>query len=122
MSHFSQEEAADRLFTSVSNLKRIESGKQSCSDETAQAMAKLYNAPWVADRTVPIDYVPKPLAVAVLHYMNEREDVDKLLPRLRRILSDGVVDDDEAAEVAVAAKEIEEEQIANRDLRYAICG
>lgn len=122
LSGLTQERASEYLHVSVSTLRRIETGQQQCTPELEAAMAKLYKAPWVADRTVPINYKPKPLAEAVLRYMNERDDVDKLMPRLRRILADGIVDETEAAEVAMAAKEIEDEQIAGRDLRYAICG
>lgn len=119
MSGITQEDAAEKLYTSVSNLRRIESGQQRCSTDMAQAMAELYKAPWVADQTVPENYKPLPRAQAVLRYINERDDVEALMPRIRRILADGVVDESEMDEFAAIAKEIEEERMAGRDLLYA---
>ena len=100
MSGYIQEDAAEKLFTSISNLRRIESGRQQCKPDMEVAMAQLYKAPWVADRIVPIDYKPIPRADAMLQYINEREDVEKLLPRLRRILADGIICEDEEEERA----------------------
>lgn len=119
LSGITQEDAANKLYTSVSNLRRIESGQQRCSVDMANAMADLYKAAWVADPTVPDDYKPLSRAQAVLNYVNEREDVEALMPRARRILADGIVDESEMDEFAVIAKEIEEERIAGRDLLYA---
>ncbi len=122
MAHLTLEEAAEKLYTSVSTLKRVESGKQKCDPWLESKMADLYGYQWVADPCVPEYYKPMPMTEAMLKYINEREDVERLLPGLRRILADGVIDEDEKPEADRAAREIEEEQRANRDLRYAICG
>ena len=119
LSGLTQEKAVEFLHTSVSNLRRIETGQQQCTADMEQAMARLYGAPWVADKTVPADYKPLPRAQAILRYINERDDVDQLMPRARRILADGVVDKSEVEEFAMIAREIEEERIAGRDLLYA---
>lgn len=118
-SGLSQETAAEKLYTSVSNLKRIERGTQRCNADIAGAMAELYGTPWVADPTIPEDYAPLPLAQATLRYINEREDVERLIPRARRILADGVISRDEENDFAEFSREILEEQRAARDLLYA---
>jgi len=82
-------------------------------------MAKAYNAPWVADPTVPDDYKPLSRAVAVLNYVNEREDVEALMPRARRILADNRIDDTEVSDFDIITREIQEERNAGRDLLYA---
>ncbi len=114
-----REEAAYRIPSSVSTLKRIEYGQQVPTPELEQAMAKTYNAPWVADPTVPDGYRPLQRAEAVLNYVNEREDVEALMPRARRILADGKIDKTEADDFRTIAREITEECRAARDLLYA---
>lgn len=120
MADLTVEQAAEKTYISESTLKRIERGTQPCSRDQAKAIAEAYNAPWVADPTVPEDYEPMPKACAVLRYLNERHDVEQLMPRAMRILADGKVDESEQKEFAMIVKEIEEERIAGRDLMYAI--
>jgi hypothetical protein len=114
-----REEAAWRIPSSVSTIKRIEYRQQTPTPELEAAMAKAYNAPWVADPTVPDDYKPLQRAQALLNYVNEREDVEALMPRARRILADGKIDRTEAEDFRAIAREIKEECAAARDLLYA---
>jgi transcriptional regulator with XRE-family HTH domain len=122
LAHLTIERAAEKTYISVSTIKRIERGTQPCSRDLAEVLADVYGAPYVADPTVPDSYTPKPRAEAMLKYLAERDDVERIMPRLRRILADGVIDDDEVAEATEAARELADEETANRDLRYAICG
>jgi len=119
MSGITQENAVEFLHTSVSNLRRIESGQQRCSPDMAGAMAELYGAPWIADCTVPDNYRPLSLTEATLKYIKERNDVSAVMTRATAILADGVVDESEQTEFAGIAKEIREERDAARDLLYA---
>jgi hypothetical protein len=107
-----REEAAWRIPSSVSTIKRIEYRQQIPTPELEAAMAKAYNAPWVADPTVPDDYKPLQRAQALLNYVNEREDVEMIMPRVRRVTADGKIDE-------AFAREIKEECAAARDLLYA---
>jgi transcriptional regulator with XRE-family HTH domain len=120
LAHMTIEHAAEKTYISESTIKRIERGTQPCGRDIAKALADAYNAPWVADPTVPDDYEPMARDRAMLRYINEREDVESLMPRMRRILADGKVDDDEAKELAAIRREIEEEGAAGRDLLYAV--
>ena len=117
--HMTIEQAAEKTYISESTIKRIERGTQRCGKDQAEALAKAYNAPWVADPTVPDGYEPMSKACAMLRYMNEREDVDRVIPRLRRVLADGYVDESEEREFSDAMREIDEEKRASRDLAYA---
>ena len=119
MAGLTQEAAAEKLFTSERNLRRIENGNQKCSPDLAEEMAKTYGFPWVADSSVSVNYEPLQKAQAVLNYGNEREDVEKIMPRARRILADGVVDESEEEEFEIIKREIMEECSAARDLLYA---
>jgi DNA-binding XRE family transcriptional regulator len=119
MAGISQEKAAELIPVSVSTIKRIERGTQRCSADIAGAMADLYQAPWVADPTVPDDYTPKPQIQAAMCFENETEDVVGKLPRLRRILADGRVDHDEEKEFAEIKREIGEAMRAAQDFLYA---
>jgi transcriptional regulator with XRE-family HTH domain len=120
MAGMTLEQAAEKSYIGIGTIKRIERGTQPCGTDHAKALADAYNAPWVADPTVPDDYSPMPKACAMLRYINEREDVDRVMPGLRRILADNKVDEHEAAEFSAAMKEIEEEKRAGRDLAYAL--
>ena len=119
MSGITQETAAEALYTSVSNLRRIESGQQRCSPDMAEAMAELYKAPWITDQTVPNDYKPRALTQAMLRYIKEHTEVNAVMHRATAILADGVVDESEQDEFASISKEIREAADAARDLLYA---
>jgi DNA-binding XRE family transcriptional regulator len=114
-----REETAPLLYISEKTLQRIETGEQPCSPDKAILMAKVYGFPWVADPNIPDNYRPKPVANALLQYMKEHADVDKVLPRLTAILADGKVDDNEAEEYRNCAREIEEAIAAGKELEYA---
>lgn len=119
MSGLTQEAAAEQLFISVSNLKRIESGQQKCSLDIAEAIDKLYGAPWVSDPTVPEDYVPLTKIEATLQFIKERNDVNRIMERATEILADGRVDESEAEDFRKITIEIREERDAARNLLYA---
>ena len=119
MSGITQENAVEFLHTSVSNLRRIESGQQRCGPDMAIAMAELYKAPWVADPTVPDDYQPLPLTQAMLRYIKEHNEVNAVMHRATAILADGIVDASEQEEFAGISREIREARDAARDLLYA---
>ena len=120
MADMTQFDAADKLYISVSNLKRIESGQQVCSMDIAIRMDVIYGTTFVSDPATPIHYKPLPRAQAALKYLNEREDVETLMPRARRILADGKVDKNEAEEFQQIINEVQEERDAGRDLIHAI--
>lgn len=119
MSGLTLEEAAEKLYISVSTLKRIERGTQPSKKDIDEAMAGVYGTPWITDQTVPDNYRPLSRAEATLKYINERDDVEALLPRARRILADGIIDESERNEFAEIEVQIKEERIAARDLLYA---
>ena len=120
MSGLTQETAAEKLYTSITTLKCIEKGERRCSSEMAVAMAELYNAPWVADPTLPKNYTPMPRTEATLRYIKESNDVNKVMERATEILADGIVDDSEEKDAAAIALEIAEQSKAGIDLLYAI--
>jgi DNA-binding XRE family transcriptional regulator len=104
---------------SEGNLRRIENGQQRCEPDIAKRIAEITGKPWVADPTIPEDYVPLRRSDAMLRYLNEKGDVEAVTKREMAILADGRIDESEAADHAAYIHEVSEECTAARDLIYA---
>ena len=119
LAHMSREKAAEKLYSSVSTLKRVESGKQQCDPLLESRMAAVYGFQWVADPSIPNDYKPMPLPQAALKLSNELEDAMGVIGRVKRIVEDGVVKPDELADFQNGTKEVKEAMEAARNFLYA---
>ncbi len=119
LTRMTRTEAADKLFTSESTLKRIENGVQKAGREIELAAAELYKAQWVANPLIPEDYQPVPRTQAVLSYYSKRRDVERVMPLMESILADGKVDQTEVKDYAFCMDVVGSERRASADLMYA---
>ena len=122
-----QEKVSEMIDISVESLRRYEASKRTPTDEVVMKMIELYKSPILYYKHFQITplgekYLPdielKDLAQAVLTFLDECEDLEKIKRLMIKISKDNKVDENEQEDWNNVKKEVKDMIIAGMPLMF----